>query len=96
MSVCECVCERERGCVCVSVCVCVCLCLCACHQVCGQMAEFINTALSEAITFDNISTLQHYQDILLPFPLHMGHPHKITFWAIISKRTHTKPEKHIA
>ena len=68
-----------------SICLSVCLsvCLCVCHQVCDQMAGLINTAVSEAITLDNSSTWQHYQDN--PFPFHMGHPDKITFWAIVSK-----------
>ena len=69
-----------------SVCVSVCLsvCLCVCHQDCDEMAGLSNTVLSEAITLGNSSTLQHYQDV--PFPFHMGHSDKITFWPITSKR----------
>ena len=69
--------------VCLSVCLCVCLCVC--HQDCGEIAGLSNTVLHEAITLDNSSTLQHYQDDPFPFPFHMGHQDKITFWAIISK-----------
>ena len=47
------------------------------------MARLINTALSEVIILDNSSTWQHYQDN--PFPFHMDHPDKITFWPVTSK-----------
>ena len=71
--------------VCLSVCVSVCLCVCVYHQDCAEMARLSNTVLSEAITLDNSSTLQHYQDNPFPFPFHMGHPYKITFLRITSK-----------
>ena len=47
-----------------SLCVCVCLsvCMSVCHQDCDEMAGLSNTVLNEAITLDNSSTLQHYQD----------------------------------
>ena len=42
--------------------VCLSVCVSVCHQDCDKMAGLSNTVLSEAITLDNSSTLQHYQD----------------------------------
>ena len=49
---------------CVCLCVCVFVCVCVCHPDCDEMARLSNTAL----TFDHISTMQHYQDDLNPDP----------------------------
>ena len=48
-----------------SVCVGVSVCLCVCLHICDEIAELSNTVLSEAITLDNSSILQHYHDDLI-------------------------------
>ena len=53
--------------VCLPVCVSVGVCLSAYHQGCDEMAGIYNTVLSEAITLDNSSTLQHYQNVSFPY-----------------------------
>ena len=45
-----------------SLSVCLCVCLCVCHQDCDEMAGLSNTVSREAITPDNSSKMQHYQD----------------------------------
>ena len=40
----------------------VCVCVSVYHHVCDEMTRPSNTVLSEAITLDNSSILQHYQD----------------------------------
>ena len=51
------------------------------------MAGLSNMVLNEAITLDNSSTLQHYQDdhSVSVFVSYIGHQDKIIYWVIISK-----------
>ena len=49
------------------------------------MAAHSNTVLREAISLDNSSTLQHYQDDPPVDPDHVDHLYKMTFWPITSK-----------
>ena len=44
------------------------VCVCVCHQVCDKMAGLSNMALSEAITIDNSSRMNHYQNYPNPDP----------------------------
>ena len=77
--------------VCLSVCVCVCLCVC--HQDCDEMAGLCNTVLSEAITPDNSSTPQHYEDDPLTGSGSYGsfvQNHILTYNFKTYKRIHTK------
>ena len=71
-----------------------------CHQDCDEMARLSNMVLNEAISLDNSSTLQRYQDDpLTGSVLYMDHLYKITFWPITSKlmnRFTTKNKQHIA
>ena len=67
------------------LCVCVCVCLCVCHQDCDEMAAHSSTVLREAISLDNSSILQQYQDDPPADPDHMDHLYKMTFWPITSK-----------
>ena len=61
------------------------VCVCVCHQDCDEMAAHSNTVLCEAISLDNSSTLQQYQDDPPADPDHMDHLFKMTFWPITSK-----------
>ena len=65
--------------------VCLSVCLCVCHHVCEEMARLSNTQLSEEITLDISSKMQHYQDDTSADPDHMDHSYKITFCLITSK-----------
>ena len=63
------------------------------------MAGLRSTILGEAISLDNSSTLQHYQDDLCVDPAHMDHSYKITFWPITSKFMNgftIKNKEHVA
>ena len=71
-----------------SICLCVCACVCLSSSLWPNGWTYqhgIKWGIKWSITLDNSSTLQHYQDNPFPFLFHMGHPDKITFWAIISK-----------
>ena len=89
---CVSVCVPVCVCVCVWVWVCVgggggggvCLCLCVCYQDWDEMSGLRNTALSEAITIDNSSRKQYYQDDPNPIITLWIKLYQITFWPITS------------
>ena len=72
----------------VCLCVCVCVCLCVCLSVITFAARWLDLATRcqvRSILFTRTWKCNTSQDDPFPFPFHMDHPDKITFWPVTSK-----------